>query len=345
MIHENAWELLPDYPPDDVAPWVNPALDAAGVDDQRHRMAYCWAHALLSAIDGPTIRTVLTADLGGSPQVEIADISAGFIPFHEVIPDTPGNREQQLALLPDAHSVQGEDIRYSFGIVIGISGVTPSDAELTFASGLGMLVSPYDMFPIILERRVVEDAQPVHPAGNATSTCFARPRSNKRYYCGVWTDGILLARHVLQGVGTSPGTAVSMQGGATSTIVDIDQSTNIDAAIIDATSIGGIPPQASPIALASAAPPGGTVTVRGKNASFTAAILRVMDDSRYFGNMVAHRVFIDAYGVQGDSGALVTSAASDAVGLYMGKTGGAVSEGLLQSIRQVCEYFQVDLLD
>ena len=70
-----------------------------------------------------------------------------------------------------------------------------------------------------------------------------------------------------------------------------------------------------------------------------------MDDSHYFGNLVAHRVFIDSHGVQGDSGALVTSAAMDAIGLYIGKTGGAVSEGLLQSMRQVSEYFEVDLLD
>ena len=345
MIHENAWQLLPDELPPDLPMWINPALDAGRVEDQRLRLAYGWAHKLLSQINEGVINTVLTGGIGGTTIFEITDISAGFIPFREGVPDEPGSREQHLAVHANAPEVYGDDFKYSFGVIIGISGVASSDDDITFISEPAAFVTLYDRFPVILERRMVEDAQPIHPAGNATSTCFVKPQAIKRYYCGTWMEGILVARHVLHALGTSLGTYVSMENGKMSTIVEIDRSASIDAAILDATPMGGIPTTASPIVPPSAMPPGTKVTVRGRYGSFNADILRVMDDSRYFGNLVAHRIFIDAHGVKGDSGALATTSSNDAVGLYIGKIGGAVSEGLLQSMRQVCEYFQIDLLD
>jgi hypothetical protein len=69
-----------------------------------------------------------------------------------------------------------------------------------------------------------------------------------------------------------------------------------------------------------------------------------MDDPNYFGNMVAHRAFLDKYGVSGDSGALVTEQSTgDAVGVYIGQTAGPPIEGLVQLMRQVTKYFEIEL--
>ena len=62
--------------------------------------------------------------------------------------------------------------------------------------------------------------------------------------------------------------------------------------------------------------------------------------------MISHRTFIDHYGVVGDSGSLVTEPGNnEAVGIYIGKTPGVSGEGLVQSMQQVANYFEIDLYD
>lgn len=136
-----------------------------------------------------------------------------------------------------------------------------------------------------------------------------------------------------------------MSSGAQMQLVDVDQfATTIDAAILDC---GTIPAASAPLALAAAVAPGTKVTVRALASAFSTDVLRISDHPSYFGNMVAHRCFTDNYGVSGDSGSLVsTHALQQAVGVYMGSTPpGPSAEGIVQSMRQVVAYFDVDLYD
>ncbi len=348
MIDDVAWELIPDSFPDGTPLWVEPALDDAGVDDERYRRAYAWAHRLLSQLSaGRSLNTVMTASIGHLRQPRIADISAGFIPFALGSGDArSGSREQYLEVHPNVPTAKAEDRMYSFGIVIGVPVETDSEEEGIFVREPSVFVTLDGGFPVIVERRAIVEDAPPDPSGNATSTCYAKPRQNKRYYCGIrWTDGILVARHPLSVLGTTPGVTVPLTNGLPAPIGDIDASTTIDAAVLD-IGANGVPSSAVTLRQALVSPIGSGVTVRGKRSSFKADVLRVMDDPHYFGNMVAHRVFIDNYGSSGDSGALVTSnCSSEAIGIYIGKTGGITNEGLIQSMRQVCEYFEIDLLD
>jgi hypothetical protein len=137
-----------------------------------------------------------------------------------------------------------------------------------------------------------------------------------------------------------------MQVGPALPVIDIDSTAStIDAAVLDGRT-APIPATAKQIPLYPAVAPGTNVTVCGAHTQFSADVLRVMDDPSYFGNMVAHRAVLDQYGVHGDSGALVREATSqDAVGLYIGKIPGPPAEGLVQLMRQVTKYFDVDLFE
>jgi hypothetical protein len=177
----------------------------------------------------------------------------------------------------------------------------------------------------------------LHPHG------YVRTRSGKRYYSGTkYTDGILIARHVLVPNYTTAGSNVPMATAPASTVKvgDIDAGTTIDAAILD-TGAGSNPPGLNALSLVAAVAPGLRVNVTGSVTTFSADVLRVMDDPNYFGNMVAHRAFIDAYGKRGDSGALTSDQTGNAVGLYIGVT--KTPEGIVQLMRQVTTYFEIDL--
>jgi len=129
-----------------------------------------------------------------------------------------------------------------------------------------------------------------------------------------------------------------MASGISFPVVDIDDGTTIDAAILDC---GIVPASALPLRLAPAVPPGASVNVRTSSGGFSAQVLRINDHPCYYGNMVAHRVFLDTVSSKGNSGSLVTRIPhGDAAGVYMGSTGGSVPEGLAQSMRQVVKYFE-----
>lgn len=347
MIDEIAWELVPPSMPDNLPLWVTPALDQADIVEERVRRAYGWAHRLLDQFsNGPGLITVITASVANSGLESVEDVSAGFIPFRKRKAERAlGTREQYISAHPGVPIVEAAEVNYSFGIVIGVAAKNLDGGETNFIREPGAFVTLDGGFPVIVERREIDQQGPPSPSGSATSTCYATPRAGKKYYSGItWTDGIIVARHVLKGIGTTAGTSVPMSGGTSSTVVDIDGSTTIDAAILDAGPTG-IPSTATDLHVSTVSPIGKDVTVRGQHSSFTAEILRVMDDPNYFGNMVAHRVFLDDFGSSGDSGGLTTlNSSSDAIGLYIGNTP-SPKEGLVQSMKQVCEYFEVDLKD
>lgn len=236
-----------------------------------------------------------------------------------------------------------------FGLVVGVEfpdgGHAGEPARPIDLSAFNQIFSgPGPAFLVVVERREVMEDKPSNPSGSATSACYVRTRTGKRYYSGSkYTDGILVARHVLVPSYTTAGASVPMATNppSTATVADIDDAaTTIDAAVLDDGN--PTPSGAKLLSLVAAIAPGLRVTVGGSVTNFSADVLRVMDDPTYFGNMAAHRAFIDNHGQKGDSGALTTHASGDAVGLYIGATKTPV-EGIVQLMRQVTTYFEIDL--
>lgn len=346
MIPEEAWKLIPgDYHPD-LPMWIENFAKAAEFNDKEIR-AYAWAMYLLSRLTGQAISTAIMGIVANTQPwsvPEIQDISAGFIPFHKKQQNTLlSHRAARMRF--SEHSVDVGGINYSFGIVLGIS-ITEVDkisgsektADITPSQTVDI-----DGFPVVVELRQIVNNSPPHLSG-AASACYVQPRRSKRFFGPIWSNGILIARHVLAPLGYSVGMSVPMVSGASLPVVDIDTSAStIDAAILDC---GSIPVQATFLPLSPAIAPGSVVDVRTPAQTFSAQVLRINDHPSYFGNMVAHRVFLDTIGTSGDSGSLVLRTnPKDATGLYMGSTGGFPSEGLVQSMRQVVQYFDVDLYD
>jgi hypothetical protein len=348
MIPEEAWQILPSGSPLELAPWVQAAIAQANLSERQAR-AYAWAHHILASS-----RDALAF---WAFENLTEDLTAGFIRFGK----SEDEREKLVKSVwgkeppPFPHVITKDGERWSFGIVIGIrpSAILPLPSiqpvpslpptppilplpSIQHAAGIA--------FPVIFEFRSIQYNAPPHPVGNATSTCYVRPRSGKHYYGGsVWTEGILVARHVLANAGVAnTGAIVTMDTTPPSNmqVVDIDAATTIDAAILD-SGTNSIPATANPSTIISAVAPGQKVTVRGKNNTFSADVIRVMDDPSYFGNMVAHRAFMDTSGVAGDSGAIAELSSGEIVGLYIGAAPSA-NEGLLQLMNQVCKYFEVD---
>jgi hypothetical protein len=361
MIPEAAWNLVPEVFPTDTDPWVLLAIHQTALSERQAR-AYAWAHTMLRSVrdsEPPRIVPGLQDYLSRRGNYRIADITAGFIPFGEIEDMTRSGTRQSIfqqgfhlgSRLPDiGFWAMDEGRRWSFGVVIGVESTIdnryPEDrSPPPDLSNFGRTIrGAGPTFLVVVERREVAYDAPPNPVGSATSACYVRPRPGKHYYNGVlWTEGILTARHVLVPTATAPGTQVTMASTppTQTTVADIDAATTIDAVILD-SGVNSIPQNAMPLSLVSAVAPGLQVTVHGAQTQFTADILRVMDDPVYFGNMVAHRAFIDAYGSRGDSGALASGPNREAVGIYIGKDGGP-REGLLQLMRQVTKYFEVDL--
>lgn len=347
-----AWTVVPPNDPPEVEAWVANAISESMLQEP-HRRAFLWANWLLRKAASDQLSTVNSAVKGAfTGDSLIADITAGFIP---VAPQT--KRDAYLSRMTRyerrTNFLDASGVFWTFGLVVGVRPVPPDQKG---AEPLAQLAAPtqvhdLDGFPVMCEQRLDSEIEakatafhaPVHPSGAATSTCYVRPASGKRYYGRQWSEGILIARHVL-GHLTYPGAQVLMQSGATLQVVDIDSNaTTIDAAILD-TGRGGIPSGTNPVAVHPAIAPGIDVNVAGAQTQFSATVLRVMDDPKYFGNMIAHRAVLDYYGILGDSGALVTEQLTgQAVGLYVGLLPGVPAEGLVQLMRQVTTYFQTEL--
>lgn len=344
MIPEQAWELVPNEMPGDIEKWVISFAGAAELSE-RERRAYAWANYLLSRVDGRVISTAVLGLLipnGNPDKYVLADISAGFIPFPKAVMGLSNTTPRQARMGHGVRFVEADESNYAFGVVIGVQSVARSSEDNAETSAeLSQMVS-IDNFPVVAEyRRIVEGAPP-HPIG-VVSACYAKPRSSKRFIGPPWANGVVIARHVLGSLGFSTGTMVPMRTGLSIPVVDIDGTTTIDAAILDCATI---PHGTSPLALTAAVAPGTNVDIRTATGKFSAQALRIYEDPHYYGNRMSHRVFIDNVGISGDSGSLVARTSHlDAVGLYMGSAGGSPPEGLVQSMRQVVQYFDVDLFD
>jgi hypothetical protein len=271
----------------------------------------------------------------------VVDVSAGFIPYSLESKDDMGTM-RRTRLQYDAPSIEENGTGYSFGVVIGLQPPNEPNRRRD-AFELPSQLLNIAGFPVLVEYRDVTLAAPPLPSG-ATSACYVKPRTSKRFFGPMWTGGIVIARHSLAGIGFKPGVAVPMLPAGSLSVADVDGTTVIDAAILDC---GAIPSSARPLMLAAAVAPGQRTTVRAVSGTFAADVLRVNDHPTYYGNLVAHRVFLDKIGVAGDSGSLVATRAprSECVGLYMGTTGGSSPEGIVQSMRQVVHYFDVELYD
>jgi hypothetical protein len=362
MIPDVAWSLVPPDLPEDSEPWVELALSESDLTE-RERRATAWSHRFLRALaeGGPTGLVATLRVLMEKQSHRIDDISAGFIPVgRQDDPRGAGARRNLDSWLmhwfwtgprqsPAADWVETPEGGWRFGVVIGIVPKVPSEETLHTPPDLsemdrriverGRLAT----FPVLVEWRVIRGDAPPNPAGSATSACYARPRRGKHFYCGIrWTDGILIARHVLVPNYVSPGTKVPMSTGVPfqATVVEIDSKDTIDAAVLGIS--GSIPPTSAQLSLPTIVGSNAQVSVAGAVSQFKAKVLRVLEDPKYFGNLVTHRVFIDAHGRPGDSGALVTDNAGNAIGLYIGPDG-ISTEGIAQHMRQVVTYFDIDL--
>lgn len=346
MIPEGAWNLIPeDYPPD-LPRWIENFGKAAEFNERENR-AHAWAMHLLSGLSNQAISTAIMgviANAQARATPEIRDISAGFIPYYKNRENFPQSHRAARIQFPE-RSVDTGGIDYSFGVVIGISiieTVQHREPEEVFYGSPSEKVN-IGGFPVVVEFRQMFDSSPPHLSG-AASACYAQPRCSKRFFGPIWSNGIVIARHVLAPLGYSNGIAVPLASGTSLSVVDIDpNATTIDAAILDC---GSIPAHATLLPLAPAVAPGSHVEVRTPSRTFPAQVLRINDHPSYYGNMVAHRVFVDTIGTSGDSGSLVLrTGPKDAAGLYMGSTGGSPPEGLVQSMRQVVQFFDIDLYD
>jgi hypothetical protein len=360
-MEEIAWRVVPEEPPPEIQPWVEYSLRETKLE-RRVVMAYLWANRLLqsAAFPSPAINNAMYAafELSVWSHYEIADISAGFIPIQAGNETAFNQRSRYLPSIRDTRhltpSAETKDLYWTFGIVVGLRPLFRENgrrAQLIERQQIREF-RDVDGFPVICELRIedpdekgafVRQHAPAHPAGAATSACYVKPIAGKRFYGPLWSDGILIARHVLGGSAVM-GTHVTMVSGGSLPVADIDSgSSNIDAAVLDAGA-GAIPAGTVLRPIYPAIAPGLTVDVAGSHTTFTATVLRVMDDSKYFGNTVAHRAFLDKHGVSGDSGALVTGQATgDAIGLYIAQVPGPPDEGLVQLMRQVTKYFDVEL--
>jgi hypothetical protein len=325
MIPEEAWSLVPKEKPPGTTDSQLVAAERAQLD-ARQTQAYLWALYLLATLRRTPLRVSYPGVYLNLASPPVIDISAGFIPFFKESP------LMNSPWITGASLVTKGDQNFSFGLVIGIDENTP-------------WVVPFDIlvrdFPIIVVQRRIKYHAPPHPA-SVSSACYVRPGITSSG--AMWSNGILIARHVLSSVGFAIGASVPMATGRTLSVADLDGNTNIDAAILDC---GTLPSSASSLKLSGAHAPGTRVTVRTANhGSFSADILRICDDPKYFGNMISHRVFIDHAGVSGDSGSLVsTQSTNEAIGIYIGETGASPNEGIVQSMRQVVKYFDIDLYD
>jgi hypothetical protein len=343
VIPDAAWTAVPPDDPPDVPRWVEGVARAAELSD-RERHAYKWAIHLLSRLTGQVTSTAIMGLLSTRPELPasaaVVDVSAGFIPHSPTTGSSPRtSRDARLQF--DAPSVAVGGLRYSFGLVVGVAAPVETSLELSRDTLPSQVVSVSGL-PVVAEFREVILNAPPNPAGT-TSACYAQPRSSKRFYGPSWSAGVVVARHSLSSVGFAAGALVPMASGASLPVVDIDDGTTIDAAILD---LGSLPPGASSIKLAPAVAPGSSVSIRTASAPFAAQVLRINDHPSYFGNLIAHRLFVDTVGTIGDSGSHMTrSPHGDSAGVYVGTTGGSVPEGIAQSMRQVVQYFDVDLLD
>jgi hypothetical protein len=327
MIPNAAWNLIPKII--NAPEW---ALRVAEKSNMKGRQlkAYLFATELISGfLDRFEDKQYL--DTHYFERFRVVDISAGFIPNYS-------KRRRQ-----DINFSKYEN--YAFGLVIGVDVDYYDETTYPFGEfggkGMGSIT-----YPFILEPRKIEyhNKPNITTPSIAVSSCFVKPKTGKTfYYTNPWNSGILSVRHAF-GPNYQLGTNVFLSDGTQSSIVEIDQySSNIDAAIIE---YPNLPNNLKSISLASSIAPGDNITVITSSNKFNATVLRIFEHPSSYSSLFGHRIFIDNTGFQGDSGSLAVKNnqnTNEAVGVYMGCLKINPDEGILQSMRQITNAFELDI--
>lgn len=323
MIPELAWDLIPEKI--EAPEWALRVAEKSNLEGRQLR-AYLLATQLISNfLDRFEDNNYLLTHY--FERFRVVDISAGFIPNYSQ------RRKQDI----DFSKYEN----YAFGLVIGVDVDYYQENSYPFGEFGGQ-----GIYPFILEPRKIEyhNKPNITSPSSAVSSCFVKPKSGKTfYYSNPWSSGILSVRHAF-GPNYQLGTNVFLSDGTQSSVVEIDQySSNIDAAIIDYTNL---PTNLTQISLASAVAPGDNIAIKTSLSQFNATVLRIFEHPSSYSSLFGHRIFIDNIGVAGDSGSLATKSngiCDEAVGVYIGCLKITPDEGIIQSMRQITNAFELEI--
>ena len=303
-------QLIPaDFPPDQFV-GIQASMLADSIEEPSRKRSYLWSQAIVNVAS-----TVVTPEFG-----KVISFSGGFVCV------SGENEEQNRQIKCLSH--------FSFGANALVMSAKPRPQMLRLIE-IGRNVLPL----VINFGQIVGHGIPTHPL-NGTSSCWlisTNPRNN-------WNKGILTCRHVVE---TFPmhypiGLEASIDHNSPSNgvLADIDICT-IDAAIIEIDD-SDWPLGLSSCPIRKAITAGDSAAFKGKYTSGQGTVLRVFQHPGYIGNLFGQRIFTDFLGVNGDSGALVSSLSRDeALGIYIGEVpdGRGGKEGIGQHLYQASEYF------
>lgn len=160
-------------------------------------------------------------------------------------------------------------------------------------------------FPLAIRQSDI-DLHIAHPHG-ATSACWARCNQNNN----IW--GVLTAGHA---VSTRPGTPVQMAAGAGASVARTYYQP-VDAAFVMTAAPASAPVQLSVLSFPALSMPA-TVHCQGGNSART--VVEVTSNCGVtHTRKIGMRIYLDMPENQGDSGALVTVASGEAIGIYTGR--------------------------
>jgi hypothetical protein len=254
--------------------------------------------------------------------------------------DFPGFQYFTFGFIPVGTHTPGGEMRQSGGYTLGIA------LELESSK----VDKPQEFFPIelgghvftgVVNRRLAElhVPDPTNPPG--TGACWGR--SHKPTIRPA-SEGVLTAEHVVSG--RPLGSSVSMSSGGSWHLGDRGSS-KLDAALI--VQAGSIPNGVRTLGVQMNPAPPTSVTFFGSATGqvVTANITHAMIHPTYLSHQNPMRVFFDAHGKGGDSGALVQEANSGlGVGIYMGvaPVSGTAGEGIAQALSQAQNFLRLDLI-
>jgi hypothetical protein len=323
MIPELAWDLIPEKV--EAPEWALRIAEKSNLEGRQLR-AYLFATELISNfLDRFEDKHHL--DKHFFERFRVVDISAGFIP----------NYSERRKRNRDFSRYEN----YAFGLIIGVDVDYYDENNYPFGEFVAR-----GIYPFILEPRKIEyhNKPSITSPSTAVSSCFVKPKSGKTfYYSNPWNSGILSVRHAF-GPNYQLGSTVLLSDGTQSSVVEIDQySSNIDAAIVEYTNL---PSNLTSINLATPVAPGDNIKVMTSTANFTATVLRIFEHPSSYSSLFGHRIFIDNTGVPGDSGSLAVKnngVCDEAVGVYIGCLKINPDEGILQSMRQITNAFELEI--
>jgi hypothetical protein len=228
---------------------------------------------------------------------------------------------------------------YVFGIAVELEPTGDGSSQELDLIGLENL-----RIPCVFNRRrlVLDVANPIAPRG--TGACWAHSRKTKIKPAA---DGALTAEHVVANLPLTSSVPMSDPG---NWHLGDRGTCKIDAALI--VQAGCIPSTAGKLAVEFNPQSKMVVEIRGVvSGVIQTKITHGQTHPTYLSGRHPMRVFLDKYGVPGDSGALVKDPSTGrGVGIYMGRDpvppslgAAAVYEGVAQYLPQVQHELELDL--